>query len=57
MQRIVEADYAFVVHTTHPITNDKNILYAEVVYGLGETLVGTFEGQSFAFSYNKSKLI
>ena len=54
VQKIIPADYAFVIHTKNPSTNDENELYAEIVVGMGETLVGTFEGQSFAFSYNKS---
>lgn len=57
VQKVVEADFAFVIHTKDPVTNDANVVYAEVVSGLGETLVGTFEGQSFSFAYYKSKII
>lgn len=56
VQKVVEADYAFVIHTKDPVSNDPNVLYAEVVIGLGETLVGTFEGQAFSFAYYKSKI-
>ncbi len=55
VQKVVEADYAFVIHTKDPVTNDPNVLYGEIVIGLGETLVGTFEGQAFSFAYYKSK--
>ncbi len=54
VQKIIPADYAFVIHTKNPSTNDDKELYAEVVVGMGETLVGTYEGQSLAFSFNKS---
>ena len=53
-QRIIPADYSFVIHTKNPSTNDKNEVYCEVVYGMGETLVGFYEGQSFSFVYDKS---
>ncbi len=56
VQKIVPADYSFVVHTKNPSNNNEDEIYAEVVYGMGETLVGTYEGQAFAFTYNKSKL-
>ena len=39
-QPIVPAEYAFVVHTVNPFSNDAAELYAEVVIGHGETLVG-----------------
>ena len=38
IQEVVDAEYAFVVHTANPFTNDKNELYGEVVLGLGETI-------------------
>ena len=53
-QKIIPADYSFVIHTKNPSTNDRNEVYCEVVYGMGETLVGFYEGQSFSFVYNKS---
>ena len=54
-QRIIEAEYAFVIHTKNPSNNDINEIYCEVVYGMGESLVGAYEGQSFSFIYNKEK--
>ena len=44
IQPIVQAEYAFVIHTKNPITENDNELYCEVVKGLGETLVGAFKG-------------
>jgi phosphoglucan,water dikinase len=39
VQELVNADFAFVLHTVNPITRDPRALYAEIVAGLGETLV------------------
>ena len=52
-QKIIPAEYAYVIHTKNPMTNNKNEIFAEMVSGMGETLVGAFEGQSFSFIYNK----
>ena len=49
----VPADYAFVIHTVNPSTGDAGELYAEVVLGLGETLVGNFPGRALGFTWNK----
>ncbi len=50
IQRVVEADYSFVVHTANPLTNNKNEIYAEAVLGLGETLVANYPGRALSFS-------
>ena len=52
-QKIIPAEYAYVIHTKNPSTNDENELFAEVVDGMGETLVGAYDGQPFSFAYNK----
>ena len=52
-QKIIPAEYAYVIHTKNPMNNDENEVFAEVVSGMGETLVGAYEGQSFSFAYNK----
>lgn len=54
-QKIIDADYAFVIHTTNPLTNDANEIYAEVVLGLGETLVGNAPGQALGFTVRKDE--
>jgi alpha-glucan,water dikinase len=54
IQQVVEADYAFVIHTTNPLTGNANELYAEVVLGLGETLVGNYPGRALGFVYRKA---
>ena len=53
-QKIIPADYAFVIHTKNPSTNNPNEIFAEICVGMGEALVGAYEGQSLSFSYNKN---
>ena len=53
VQPVIDADYAFVVHTTSPANNDENELYAEIVKGLGETLVGNYPGRALSFKADK----
>lgn len=56
IQQVVNADYAFVIHTVNPISGEKNELYAEVVCGLGETLVSNYPGRALSFTANKATL-
>jgi alpha-glucan,water dikinase len=56
IQEVVEAQYAFVIHTVNPATSNREELYAEVVCGLGETLVGNHPGRALSFVVNKSTL-
>lgn len=53
VQRIVDADYAFVIHTAHPVSGNPNELFGEVVPGLGETLVGNHPGRAASFVFDK----
>lgn len=39
LQELVTPDFAFVLHTVNPLTRNENEVYAEIVVGLGETLV------------------
>ncbi|MBF0336741.1 MAG: hypothetical protein HQL05_02820 [Nitrospirae bacterium] len=54
IQGVIEAEYAFVIHTLNPLNNSRDELYAEVVLGLGETLVGNFPGRALSFTCNKA---
>lgn len=54
IQQVVPADYAFVIHTVNPTNNNRDELYAEVVLGLGETLVGNHPGRAFRFVCHKA---
>mmetsp|Transcript_50002 Transcript_50002/g.119389 ORF Transcript_50002/g.119389 Transcript_50002/m.119389 type:complete len:1561 (-) Transcript_50002:177-4859(-) len=53
VQELVEAKYAFVLHTINPFTKDKDELYGELVAGRGETLVGNFSGRALSFAMRK----
>ncbi|XP_058088674.1 alpha-glucan water dikinase, chloroplastic [Magnolia sinica] len=56
VQEIINADYAFVIHTTNPSSGDSSEIYAEVVKGLGETLVGAYPGRALSFVSKKDNL-
>jgi len=53
IQAVVEAQYAFVLHTVNPSTGNADEVYGEIVLGLGETLVGNFPGRALSFAWNK----
>jgi alpha-glucan,water dikinase len=55
IQEVVEADYSFVIHTVNPSTGNRDEIYAEVVPGLGETLVGNYPGKALSFTCKKGK--
>ncbi|OVA19870.1 Pyruvate phosphate dikinase [Macleaya cordata] len=56
VQEIINADYAFVIHTTNPSSGESSEIYAEVVKGLGETLVGAYPGRALSFICKKDDL-
>ncbi|KAF7829333.1 alpha-glucan water dikinase, chloroplastic [Senna tora] len=56
VQEVINADYAFVIHTTNPSSGDSSEIYAEVVKGLGETLVGAYPGRALSFISKKNDL-
>jgi alpha-glucan,water dikinase len=53
IQEAVRPDYAFVIHTVNPFTKETGELYAELVPGLGETLVGNYPGRAMGFTAGK----
>lgn len=56
IQEVVEAEYAFVIHTVNPFTGNKDEIYGEVVLGLGETLCsGNYPGRALSFTCQKGK--
>ncbi|MDY6952014.1 MAG: PEP/pyruvate-binding domain-containing protein, partial [Thermodesulfobacteriota bacterium] len=55
IQEVVEAEYSFVIHTVNPVTGDRGEILAEVVPGLGETLVGNDPGRAFSFTCRKGR--
>ena len=56
IQQVIVADYAFVIHTTNPLNGRDDEILAEVVPGLGETLVGNYPGRALGFVCNKANL-
>jgi alpha-glucan,water dikinase len=54
VQQVVPAEYAFVLHTVNPSTGNATELFAEMVLGLGETLVGNYPGRALSFLWDKS---
>jgi alpha-glucan,water dikinase len=56
IQQVVPADYAFVIHTANPITGDRKEIFAEIVPGMGETLVGNYPGRALGFVARKGDL-
>ena len=53
VQKIIPAEYAFVIHTKNPLNNNNEELFAEIVNGMGESLVGAYGGSSFSFVIKK----
>src|SRR5260370_35221827 len=54
IKKVVPADYAFVIHTVNPSNGNQNELFAEIVLGLGETLVGNYPGRALSFVWDKT---
>ena len=52
-QEVICGDYSFVLHTKNPFNNNSREIYGELVIGLGEVLVGAYEGRAFSFVVNK----
>lgn len=52
-QKVVDAEYAFVIHTTNPIAHDSNEIYAEAVASLSVTWFGNAPGQALGFTVRK----
>ncbi|KAK8580431.1 hypothetical protein V6N13_143528 [Hibiscus sabdariffa] len=56
IQEVICGDYAFVIHTKNPLSGDNTEIYAEIVKGLGETLVGAYPGRAMSFVAKKNNL-
>jgi alpha-glucan, water dikinase len=55
IQKVVESEYSFVIHTVNPFTGAKDEVYAEVVLGLGETLAANYPGRALSFVFSKRR--
>jgi alpha-glucan,water dikinase len=53
IQEVIEAQYAFVIHTANPINGNADEIFAEIVLGLGETLVGNYPGRAMSLICDK----
>ncbi|MDA8169648.1 MAG: hypothetical protein M0Z59_08145 [Nitrospiraceae bacterium] len=53
VQEVVNADYAFVIHTVNPFSGERGEVYAEVVLGLGESLAANYPGRALGFVCRK----
>ena len=54
VQRVIPAEYAYVIHTSNPTNGDDEEVYVESCLGMGEALVSKMPGQAFSFTYLKS---
>lgn len=52
-QQVVAGDYAFVLHSSNPVSKDKDEVMGELCIGLGEALVGNYPGRALSFTFNK----
>merc|ERR1712151_858335 len=57
IQRIVKAEYAYVIHTVNPTTGEENEVYVEACRGLGESLVSDAPGSALSFTVIKDSYI
>jgi alpha-glucan, water dikinase len=53
VQEVVPSEYAYIIHTVHPVSGNKEEVYVEVVLGLGETLAGNYPGRALSFACHK----
>lgn len=44
VQRVIPAEYAYVIHTTNPTNSNDDEVYVEACVGLGEALVSDMPG-------------
>ena len=54
VQKIIPAEYAYVIHTANPTNGEEDEVYSEACRGLGESLVGDAPGQGLSFTYHKT---
>ncbi|CAG9461027.1 unnamed protein product [Pedinophyceae sp. YPF-701] len=50
IQPIAPVAYAFVAHTADPVSGERGVVTAEVVPGMGESLVAAFPGRALRFT-------
>ena len=53
VQRVIPAEYAYVIHTSNPTNGEDSEVYVESCLGMGEALVSKMAGQAFSFTFQK----
>jgi phosphoglucan,water dikinase len=53
IQELLDPEMSFVLHTVNPVKNNESEVYAEIVIGLGETLVSGVEGSPYRLVCDK----
>ena len=53
VQKVIPADYAYVIHTENPSNLNASEVYVEACVGLGESLVSDTAGQALSYTYEK----
>lgn len=54
VQRMINSNVSFIMHSQDPIANDPNIVYCELACGQGETLASANQvGTPYRLQYNK----
>lgn len=57
IQKIVKAQYAYVIHTINPTSGEESEIYVEACRGLGESLVSDAPGLAHSFTVVKDSFI
>jgi alpha-glucan,water dikinase len=53
IQEVVPAEMAYIIHTVHPFSGNREEVYVEAVLGFGETLAANYPGRALSCSWNK----
>jgi phosphoenolpyruvate synthase/pyruvate phosphate dikinase len=55
VQQMIDSSFSFIMHTTNPMTDDKNQVYIELAVGQGETLASANQtGTPYRLVYDKT---
>jgi phosphoenolpyruvate synthase/pyruvate phosphate dikinase len=57
VQQMIDSAFSFIIHSTNPITDNKNEVYIELAVGQGETLASANQtGTPYRLIYDKTSL-
>ena len=55
VQQMIDSEFSFIIHSTNPMTDDKNQVYIELAVGQGETLASANQtGTPYRLIYDKT---